>query len=164
MLYNKLLLHRPMMYLPLRWAVKSPQYFKTLQIFFSNFLLVFCVLVLEYFFANGGSGPIEGVVKSTWWIGISISFNKRKNRAEFRPRVHHHPWQSKYSFKRLLIYICGFFVVGLFVLLFFNFSKYSWSTVFCQFPLYSKVFQSYIYIHFFPHIIFHRVLYSTLVS
>ena len=36
--------------------------------------------------------------------------------------------------------------------------KCSWFSMLCQFLLYSKVTQSYIYIHSFPHIIFHHVL------
>ena len=35
--------------------------------------------------------------------------------------------------------------------------KYIWITVLCQFLLYSKATQSYIYIHSFSHIIFHHV-------
>ena len=38
------------------------------------------------------------------------------------------------------------------------FLKYSWFIIFCQFLLYSKVTQSYIYIHSFFHTIFHHVL------
>ena len=36
--------------------------------------------------------------------------------------------------------------------------KYSWFTMLCQFLLYDKVTQSYIYIHCFSYIIFHPVL------
>ena len=39
-----------------------------------------------------------------------------------------------------------------------SFLKYSWFTVLCQFLLYSKVTQSYIYIHSFSYIVFHHVL------
>ena len=39
----------------------------------------------------------------------------------------------------------------------FYFFHYSWYTVFCQFPPYSKVTQSYTYIHSFSHIILHQV-------
>jgi len=35
----------------------------------------------------------------------------------------------------------------------------SWFTMFCQFPLYSKATQSYIYTHSFSYIIFHRGLF-----
>lgn len=38
------------------------------------------------------------------------------------------------------------------------FFSYGWFTMFCQFLLYSKVTQSYVYIPSFPHIIFHHVL------
>ena len=40
---------------------------------------------------------------------------------------------------------------------FFSFFNYSWFTMFCQFLLCSKVTQLYIYIHYFSHIINHRV-------
>ena len=36
--------------------------------------------------------------------------------------------------------------------------EYSWFTLSCHFLLYSKVTQSYTYIHYFSHIIFHHVL------
>lgn len=37
--------------------------------------------------------------------------------------------------------------------------KYSWFTM-CQFLLYSKVAQSYVYIHSFPYVIFHHGLFQ----
>ena len=40
---------------------------------------------------------------------------------------------------------------------FFQFFYYSWFTILCQFLLYSKVTQLYIYIHSFSCIIFHHV-------
>ena len=38
-----------------------------------------------------------------------------------------------------------------------NFFYYGWFAVFCQFLLYSKVTQPYIYIHSISHVIFHHV-------
>ena len=46
------------------------------------------------------------------------------------------------------------FYVGFLLLLL----KNSWFMILCPFLLYSKVTQSYIYIHYFSHIIFHHVL------
>ena len=47
----------------------------------------------------------------------------------------------------------------MFIMLFFNdfyFFHYSWVTVFCQFLLYSKVTQSYIYRYSLSHLILHH--------
>ena len=40
----------------------------------------------------------------------------------------------------------------------FYFFYYTWFRAFYQFLLYSKVTQSYIYLHYFSHVIFHHIL------
>ena len=58
----------------------------------------------------------------------------------------------------LYSFICLYVTILSFLCLYdFYFFHYSWFTVFCQFLLYSKVTQLYIYIYSFSHITFYHV-------